>query len=51
MSEKEMKKRRVLIVDDEMNIGILIQKLIHWKELVGVRLPDQAFFLSEWARP
>lgn len=39
MSEKEMKKRRVLIVDDEMNIGILIQKLIHWKEL-GLELID-----------
>lgn len=27
------KKRRVLIVDDEFRIGILIQKLTHWDEL------------------
>lgn len=24
---------KVLIVEDERNIGILIQKLIHWQEL------------------
>lgn len=34
-----MKKYQVLIIDDEIRIGLLIKKLIHWDE-IGLECMD-----------